>query len=297
MNFASFVRLLTLAAIWGGAFLFTRICAPILGPVILIEYRVSLAAILLMIVALFLHKPLNAKQHWRHYLMLGVFNGAIPFLLFGYAAQTLSASALSILNATSPIWGALIGAVWYRHPLNGRTALGLVLGITGVGLVVGYDHLPDQHGAGIAIVAALLAAFSYGIATNYAKTAKSVDSFSNAHGSMWAASLVIVPAVPFASVTTSPSMNVMLAVAALGIVCTGIAFLLYFRLVKDIGGTSALTVTFLIPIFGILFGHLFLGEVITFGMIAGSCIIIVGTALVTGFNPATLFQHKVANNA
>jgi drug/metabolite transporter (DMT)-like permease len=98
-------------------------------------------------------------------------------------------------------------------------------------------------------------------------------------------------------VTTSPSLNVMLAVAALGIVCTGIAFLLYFRLVKDIGGTSALTVTFLIPIFGILFGHLFLGEVITFGMIAGSCIIIVGTALVTGFNPVTLFQHKVANNA
>jgi len=297
MNFASLVRLITLAAIWGGAFLFVRICAPILGPVILIEYRVALAAILLKIVALFLHKPLNAKQHWRHYLMLGIFNGAIPFLLFGFAAQTLSASALSILNATSPIWGAVIGAVWYRHALNGRTALGLVLGITGVGLVVGLDHLTDQLGAGIAIVAALLAAFSYGIATNYAKTAKSVDSFSNAHGSMWAASFVIAPAVPFASVTSSPSPSVMLAVAVLGIICTGIAFLLYFRLIKDIGGTSALTVTFLIPIFGILFGNLFLGEVITFGMIAGSCIIIIGTALVTGFNPTTLFQRKLANNA
>ena len=297
MNFASFVRLLTLAAIWGGSFIFTRIGAPVLGPVILIECRVGLAALFLMIVAIFLHKSLKAQQHWRHYLMLGIFNGAVPFLLFGFAAQTLTASALCILNATSPIWGAVIGAAWYRHPLNGRTVLGLVLGVSGVGLVVGFDHLTDQLGAGIAIAAALLAAFSYGIATNYAKAAKSVDSFSNAHGSMWAASLVIVPAVPFASVSTSPSLGVMLAVVALGVVCTGIAFLLYFRLIKDIGGTSALTVTFLIPIFGILFGNLFLGEVITLGMIAGSFIVIVGTALVTGFNPATLLQRRVASNA
>ena len=110
MNFASFVRLLTLAAIWGGAFIFVRICAPVLGPVVLIEHRVALAAVFLMIVAKILHKPLNVKQNWRHYLILGVFNGAVPFLLFGFSALTLSASTLSILNATSPIWGAIIGA-------------------------------------------------------------------------------------------------------------------------------------------------------------------------------------------
>lgn len=297
MNLASFVRLFTLAAIWGGAFLFTRIGAQVLGPVILIEYRVGLAAVFLMIVAGLLHKPLNAKQHWRHYLMLGIFNGALPFLLFGFAAQTLSASAMSILNATSPIWGAVIGAVWSRHPLNRRTVLGLGLGIIGVGLVVGVDHLTAQRDAGIAIAAALLAAFSYGIATTYAKTAKSVDSFSNAHGSMWAATLVIAPAVPFASVSTSPGTGVMLAVVTLGIVCTGIAFLLYFRLIRDIGATSALTVTFLIPVFGMLWGSLFLGEIITWGMIAGSCIVIGGTALVTGFNPAALLPRRPARNA
>ena len=297
MNLASIIRLLTLAAIWGASFLFTRISVPVLGPVILIEFRVGLAALFLTAIAVFLHKPLNAKQHWRHYLMLGIFNGALPFLLFGFAAQTLTASALSILNATSPIWGALIGAVWDRHQLNGRTLLGLAMGIIGVGMVVGIDHLTEQRGAGIAIAAALLAAFSYGIATNYAKTAKSVDSFSNAHGSMWAASLVIAPAIPFASVTTSPSTGVMLAVAAVGIVCTGIAFLLYFRLVRDIGATSALTVTFLIPVFGILWGNLFLDEVITLGMIVGSCIVIVGTALVTGFNPATLLPRRAPGNA
>jgi len=297
MNFASFVRLLTLAAIWGGAFIFVRISAPVLGPVILIENRVALAAAFLMIVALFLHKSLNVKQHWRHYLILGVFNGAVPFLLFGFAALTLPASTLSILNATSPIWGAVIGAVWYRHSLNGRTILGLGLGIVGVGLIVGFDHLAEQRDAGIAIAAALLAACSYGLATNYAKSAKSVDSFSNAHGSMWAASLVLAPAIPFASVSAAPSLGIVLAVAVLGVVCTGIAFLLYFRLVKDIGGASALTVTFLIPVFGIIFGSVFLGEVITLNMIIGSVVVVVGTALVTGFNPANLFRRRVPSSA
>lgn len=297
MNVASFVRLLVLAAIRGGSFIFTRISSPVLGPVILIECRIGLAAIFLMIVAMFLHKPLTIKQHWRHYLTLGIFNGAAPLLLFAFAAQTLTASTLSILNATSPLWGAVIGAVWHRHLPNKRAVLGLLLGTLGVALVVGVNHLTDQHGAGIAIAAVLLAAFSYGIATNYAKVAKSVDSFANAHGSMWAAGLLIAPTVPFASVTMSPGPGIMLAVVALGIICTGVAFLLYFRLIQDIGGTSALTVTFLIPVFGILFGKIFLDEIITPGMIAGSCIILVGTAFVTGFNPAVLLQRNLAGHA
>jgi drug/metabolite transporter (DMT)-like permease len=288
----NFIRLILLAAIWGGSFLFTRIGVPDLGAVFLVEYRVGLAALFLMVVAMFLRKPLNVRQHWRHYLVLGVFNAALPFMLFGFAALTLTASALSILNATTPIWGAIIGAVWSHQPLSGRTVLGLGLGIIGVGLIVGLDHWAAQPGAGVAIAAALLATVCYGIATTYARNATHVDSFSNAHGSMWAASLFIVPALPFAPVATSPSAGVMLAVVALGVVCTGIAFLLYFRLVKDIGGTPTLTVTFLIPVFGILWGHLFLGEVVTLSMIAGSLIVIAGTALATGFNPAALLMRK-----
>ena len=208
----------------------------------------------------------------------------------------MNLASLVRLITLAAIWGAVSGAVWSRHALNGRSVLGLGLGlglgIISVGPVVGVNHLSAQRGAGIAIAAALLAAFSYGIATIYAKTAKSVDSFSNAHGSMWAATLVIAPAVPFAPVSASPGAGVMLAV-----VCSGIAFLLYFRLIRDIGATSALTVTFLIPIFGMLWGNLFLGEVITWGMIAGSGIVIVGTALVTGFNPAALLPRRVHGNA
>lgn len=288
MNLSSLVRLLALAAIWGGSFLFMRIGAPVLGPALLIEYRVGLAAASLLIVAMVLHKPLHVKQHWLHYLILGLFNAALPFTLYGYAALTLSASAMSILNATAPIWGAVIGAVWSRQMLSGRAALGLGLGVFGVALIVGFDHLAEQHGAGLAITAVLLATFCYGIATHYTRHAKPVDSFSNAHGSMWAASLVILPFLPFAPASATPGLNIMLAVVALGVVCTGIAFLLYFRLIRDIGATSTLTVTFLIPVFGILWGALFLGEVITPSMIAGSLIVIAGTVLTTGFNPAAL---------
>ena len=296
MNLADLVRLFSLAAIWGGSFLFTRICAPVLGPVILVECRVSLAVLFLLIVARLLRKPLNARAHWRHYLVLGVFNGAVPFLLFAFAARTLPASTLSILNATSPIWGAVIGAVWIRHTLTRRTVLGLGLGIIGVSLVVGIDHITAQHGAGLAIAATLLATFCYGIATNYAKTATSVDGFSNAHGSMLMASLVIAPVLPFTSAVSAPTNGIVLAVLALGIVCTGMAFLLYFRLVQNIGPTSALTVTFLIPVFGVLWSRLFLAEVITLGMIIGSCFVLLGTTLVTGFNPAALWLRKASDN-
>lgn len=297
MKPADVIRLLMLAAIWGGSFLFTRISAPVLGPAILIECRVSLAMLLLLIVARVMHKPLHARAHWRHYLMLGVFNTAIPFLLFAYAAQTLSASEMSILNATAPIWGAVIGVIWKRHTVNKRSMLGLGLGIIGVALVVGLDRVSTQAGAGSAIAAGLLAAFCFGFATNYAKTAKHVDSFSNAHGSMWAAALFLAPAMPFASPYASPSTGVILAVLAVGLVCTGLALLLYFRLIRDIGATSALTVTFLIPLFGILWGHLFLHEVISAGMMIGAGIVLLGTALATGFNPLTLLLQRTPDKA
>jgi drug/metabolite transporter (DMT)-like permease len=137
----------------------------------------------------------------------------------------------------------------------------------------------------VALAAALLAAFSYSVASLYAKSAKSVEPFANAHGSMWAATLLVVPALPFFPQTGEPTLGIMGAVLALGVLCSGIAYLLYFRLIAEVGTTSALTVTFLNPVFGILWGALFLGEVVGWYTVAGSAIVLVGTALVTGFVP------------
>lgn len=288
MDAASLFRLLILSAIWGGSFLFMRIGAPALGPVMLMEARVVLAAFFLAAVALWLRKPLAVREHWRHYLFLGLVNSALPFLLFGYAALTLSAALLSILNATSPLWGALIAAIWRGAALSGRTLLGLALGVTGVGLLVGFDRVALQPGAGLAIAASLGAAGCYALASNYAKSAQAVEPFANAHGSMWAASLLMAPAVPFFPMAALPSPGVVATVVALGVICSGVAYLLYFRLIGDIGAAPALTVTFLIPLFGVFWGWLFLGEAVGWHTLAGGAVVIVGTALVTGFSPSLL---------
>jgi drug/metabolite transporter (DMT)-like permease len=294
VNTVNLIRLLSLAAIWGGSFLFMRIAAPIIGPVLLIESRVGLGAAFLLLVSWALKRQINLREHWRHYLVLGLVNSALPFLLFAFAAKTLSASMLSVLNATAPIWGAMIVATVTGAGLSARTSVGLGLGVIGVIVLLGFDALAVQPGATLAMLAALGAAFSYGVATTYARTAKKVDAFSNAHGSMWAATLLVLPATPFFPAVSSPGPGVMVAVLALGIVCSGIAYLLYFRLIADLGAASALTVTFLIPAFGILWGHLFLNEQIGWHTMIGSTIVIIGTALVTGFSPKGLLPHKLS---
>ena len=296
MTAASLVRLLLLSAIWGGSFLLIRIGAPALGPVPLMEARVLLAAIFLAAVALLLRRPLAWRAHWRHYLFVGFFNSALPFLLFGYAALTLSAAMLSILNATSPLWGALIAATWQHAPLGRRTLAGLALGVVGVCLLVGFDRVALQPGAGIAIAASLAAALCYAVASNYAKTARTVDPFANAHGSMWAASLLIAPALLAFPPAAAPAAGIVALVAALGVVCTGVAYLLYFRLIEDIGAAPALTVTFLIPLFGTFFGWLILDEAVGWHTLAGGAIVIAGTALVTGFSPRMLSLRSEAAN-
>ncbi len=294
MTLASLIRLLALSAIWGASFLFMRMGAPVLGPTLLIGCRVLFAAVFLAIVGAALRKPLDARRNALHYLVLGLFNSALPFLLFAFAARTLSASLLSILNATAPIWGAVIGAAWTRTALPAKSLLGLALGVGGVALLVGVDPSTLHDGAPFAIALALAASLSYGIATNYAKSARKVEPFANAHGSMWAATLLIAPAVPFAPPAATPTLAVALAVLALGVVCSGIAYLLYFRLVADLGAASALTVTFLVPVFGVLWGHVALGEPVGWNTAAGALVVIAGTALVTGFSAKALFRHPAA---
>lgn len=291
---ASFLRLITLAAIWGGSFLFMRIASNPLGPAVLIEARVVFAAITLLLVSIYLKKTLSFSSNAKHYFILGCFNTALPFLCFAYAAQTLNASSLSILNSTAPIWGAIIGAIWTKTALTKKVVLGLCIGIVGVSILVGWDAANIGSEAIVPIFAAIMAAFSYGIASNYAKNAPKIDSFSNAHGSMWASVLLVLPFVPFIPMREDPTVDIAIAVILLGVVCTGLAYLLYFRLIADLGASSALSVTFLIPVFGIFWGHVFLGEDIGVNTIVGSVMVVTGTMFVTGFSPKALLKRRRA---
>lgn len=298
MKTASFLRLILLSSIWGASFLFMRISAPVLGPVFLIFVRVGLAALFLLFVGLSLGRRLDARAHWRHYLILGFFNSALPFPLFAFAAMTASVSLLSILNATAPIWATVIGALWTRTRPDARTTAGMLLGIAGVASLVGIESLSLPTGGVLAIAAGIAAPMSYGIASLYAKSAKSVPPFANAHGSMWGATLLMVPPLLLVPLPASmPDATVLGATVALGVLCSGVAYLLYFRLIADEGASSALTVTFLIPLFGILWGYVVLGEPIGWHTVAGCVLVLAGTALATGFSWRAVFASGSAEHA
>lgn len=283
MSAANISRLLLLAAIWGASFLFMRIGVPVFGPGKLIALRVGLGALFLAALAWWWNRPPQWRQHWRHYGFLGVFNSGLPFLLYAFAAQSLNASLLAIINAATPIFGALVAALWLRTPLSRSALAGLSLGFGGVLLIVGSEAGSRSEGAWLAALAALCAPLCYALATGYAKKhASTLDAFDQAHGSLWAASLSVLPLALLTPARQVPDSGDWLAVAALALLCTGWAYLIYFRLVRDIGPARTLTVTFLIPVFGVLWGALFLDEAVTPAMLAGGAVVLLGTALANG---------------
>lgn len=289
MTYRGIALLLILSALWGGSFLFMRMAASVVGPAWLMLARVGLAAIFLWGVALWFKRRLQPLRYWRHYLMFGFFNAALPFLLFAFAAQTISVSLLSILNATAPMWAAVIAVLWTKAELSLIKWFGMGVGLAGVAVLAGLESMTLPAGGMWAIGAGLAAALSYGIAINYAHVAPDVDPFSNAHGSMWAATLVMIPVALATPVPADvPMVPIGLAVLALGLLCSGVAYLIFFRLIADFGGVSALTVTFLIPVFGTLWGAWLLGEPVTWATASGGFLVLVGTALVTGFSLRSL---------
>ena len=281
----SLLQLMLLGAIWGSSFMFLRIAVSSFGPVMLIESRLMLAALFLGLLSVIRSQPGEFKKHWPHYLLLGSINTAFPFLLLGYAAKYLPVSFLVTLNATGPIWTVIILFILTRQLPAWKTIFGTLLGVMGVYILVadnaGIEMSPQVVSA---ICAGLTATIGYAAATVYtSRCAVKVSSFQNALGSMWAAALVLLPAAPFYPIYEVPELSVAMAVLMLGVVCTGCAYLLYFKLIKDIGPTPALSVTYLIPMFGMLWGSLFLGESLNWHHIVGALTVVIGTAFVAGF--------------
>ena len=289
MSLSHYIQLLVLSAIWGASFLFMKVAVPSFGPVVLIALRVLLAAIFLLAVIFIQKKSLEFNGHYPQLLLLGLLSSAAPFLLLAYAAQTLDASLMSVLNATAPIWGVLTVSVWLKESVSPKKLLGLGLGVVGVYILVGMNKafsltmLP-------AVIAALLSTVFYGIASAYTQSLKGLSALAKAHGSLWGAVLFTAPLIIAYPIKTTPSFNVICCVIALGVICSGVAFLMYFRLIEQVGATSALTVTYLIPIFGILWGNIFLNEEVGLSTLIGTAIILCSTALVTGFKFSAIYR-------
>ncbi len=277
------LELLGLAAVWGASFIFMRLAVPEFGPAALMELRVGLAALVLLPLAIARRRLGVMARHWKAILGVGVFNSALPFLLYAYAAQSLGAGFLSVANAVTPVWGAVIGWLWLRDRLPALRTAGLMIAFSGIVVLVWNKLDFQQGGTGPAVLAAIAAPLCYGIAANWTKRyLTGVDALANATGSMLGAAAVLLPLAILNWPAEPVSWQAWSATILLAVLCTGIAYVSFFRLIASIGPTAAVSVTFLVPIFGVFWGATLLGESVSRNMLLGAAVILAGTALSLG---------------
>lgn len=286
MKAKDIVDLVLLAAVWGASFLFMRLGAPEFGPIALVQLRMLIAALFLLpILGMrvgFAELPVN----WKPLTMLGLLNSAIPMLLLTYSTLYVTAGYSSVFNATAPLWGALVAWVWLSERLNQTAVVGLMIGFVGVAVLTGDAESLASPGSTLAVAAAIGGGFFYGVGANYARRyTKHLKSMSVATGSMLFPAILLLPLTVIFWPEVLPSTRAWFALVAMGIASTGFAYILYFRLIANVGPAKAITVAYLIPAFAVIWGALILDETVTALMITGCLIIFLGTALVTGVFP------------
>lgn len=276
------IRLLSLAAIWGASFLFMRLIAPVLGPLWTAELRVGIAGIVMLGFMLVTRQAMQFRTNWREYLIIGGFNSALPAALYAYAALTLPAGYSAIVNATTPLWGALVGIAVLGETMTVRKACGLLIGVAGVALMVRLGPVTFTPQVLVAALACALATVCYAGSGAYSKLRSAgIPPALMATGSQLGAALVLLPVLPLSPIRSAPTPTIVLLVVILAVLCSAVAYFLYFRLLADIGPTRSLTVTFLIPLFALVWGALFLDEVINLTTLCGCALVVLATWLVT----------------
>lgn len=276
-----------LAAIWGASFLFMRAGAKELGVFATSGLRVAIAALFLLPILLLRGHGPSLRQHWKLTFAVGILNSAIPFACFSFALLSITTGLSSILNATTPLFGAVIAWIWLKDRPTGSRAVGLLIGFVGVAMLAWKkaSFTPDASGnaTGWAVLACLLATLCYGISASFTKRyLAGLPSLVSATGSQLGAAIGLVPLAWWFWPDQPVSLNAWLSVVALGVLCTAVAYILYFRLIERAGPARALSVTFGIPVFALLYGVLLLGEEVTSWMLVCGLVIVIGTSLSTG---------------
>ncbi len=287
MKLADLLRLLFLAAIWGSSFPLMRICAEQFGPLPLASIRVVGGGLFLTPLLFYRREVAQAKRNWKHISMVGIFNSALPFLCYSFAASAIAAGLASVFNATTPLWGALIGWIWLGDRLTKSQLVGLVVGFVGVLYLawdaIGFKDGVSGWGSALAVVACLTATACYGFSGNYTKRyLKGVPPIATAAGSLLTSSALLIVPASITWPTTIPNSAAWFSAAGLAFGCTGVAYVVFYRLLENSGATIALAVAYLIPLFAAAWAFLLLGEQPTRTMILGCILILLGTSLTTG---------------
>lgn len=278
--------LLLLSLLWGAAYLFMRSAVPAFGPAALIALRMGIAVLVLA--------PLLAwRGGWRPLvarpvplLVQALPFTALPFLALGWSAQHLTAGLLAVLNATAPLFAALLARLVQHEKLGGWRIAGLVLGFGGVALLAaGSGSFRSTQGA-LAVAAVLGVSCLWAVGALYTRRQfAGVDSVALTTGSLALAALALAPWAVASWPTQPPPLRAWLEMAFLGVASSGLGFLLYYRLLQRVGAVRAMSVTFLNPVVALLSGALYLGEALTLHTLAGAAVVLVGTALVLGLLP------------
>ncbi|WP_422419913.1 DMT family transporter [Pseudomonas sp. GZD-222] len=288
MSPIAITRLLTLAAVWGASFLFMRIIAPVLGTVPTAFFRVSIACLGLLVILALLRVRWDFNGKLKACLVLGMINSGIPATLYSVAAQVLPAGYSAIFNATTPLMGVLIGVLFFREPMTLSKLCGIFLGLFGVGILSGAGpvafDLQLLQGALSCLAATTCYGFAGFLARRWLDQQGGLDSRLSALGSMMGATLLLLPLFAYSVMTQPPASwggwQVWLSLLGLGLVCTAFAYILYFRLLSEIGPVKASTVTFMIPAFGVLWGAWLLDEPLSMAHLYGGVLIAVALWLV-----------------
>ena len=279
-------RLVALAAVWGASYLFMRYAVPQLGPVRLIELRVTIGGILLALFLAVSGGSIDWRRHWKDFLFVGAIGIALPFVLIAGALTSIDASTAAILNALSPLFTALIAAAWIRDPLTVPKMAGIALCLVGTMVLVGWTPTPMTHAQLVGAAMSVAATALYGLSNVYTKVRlKNASAMGTSVGTLLMAAVALAPVafvVPAPHPIAEIAWPVWAATACLAVFSTAIAFIWYYRLIADVGPVKSITVTLLVPIFGMLWGAIFLGEPVTPGRIAGCAIILAGCSLILG---------------
>ena len=285
MKKSDIVALVSLGAIWGASFLFMRMGAAQFGSMALAGMRAIGAAVCSIPLLLSRERLAELRANWRSIALIGLANSALPFVLFSYAAQSLPAGLSAIFDAVAPLLVAASGWLWLSERLNATQASGLVIGLTGVVWLIGGSMGFGHGGAAVswAMAACVGANVCYTFGAHYShRKVQRVSPLSVAIGSQIAAAVMLLPFTLWLWPARSPSLQAWVAMLGLAAVCTSLAYVLFYRLLARIGSTRSMAVLYLIPVFGVLWGAMFLGEKLTLVMAGGSVVILLGVALTTG---------------
>ena len=283
MRPADLARLVALAAMWGASYLFMRIAVPHLGPVLMIELRVLIAGLALAIFVYATRRSIGWREHWPGYLFVGAVGLALPFVLIAEALTVIDASTAAILNALSPLFASLVAAAWIRDPVTPAKAAGIVLCLAGTAVLVGWTPTPMTRAELLAAAMSVAATAIYGFTIVFTKEhLKGASPMGTSAATLLLAAAALAPFTPVTRDFAAVPTVAWLALAGLAVFSTTVAFVFYYRLIADVGPVKAITVTLLVPVFGMVWGVIFLGEPVTPGRLAGCAIILTGCALILG---------------